>query len=490
MHGTQYVAENVSRAEEWWDSQKTPLLGRSPETTHDLVAIEPKPAHEPSRLGVTNLLTEPPPEHVNGRRRHLSAEGRQEAAQVREMGACLRCALLKEKCDDNRTCHRCTTYANKHFNGSLICRRGNLADYLVPLIPLFSNLPQPEENTKGWNLRTFTPRMKVATFSGLLEKEELPADLEKYSVCQNAFTTPLFRAMDAIITAQEADGDKYGTEFEAEVDGLRQLRQVCCLLYDCVTDALTKSKPTNQEKADLIEKLQKTNLELREWYDELDNTVFDWKTRHVELNHHPMKKWNVFFAICSMLLMERLTVLLTRSWAFVTEVEEESTDDEAADTLCALLEFKFQRQAPSQHHFISMLLEDKSDPVQLRSTHPIVQLAATTCDAKLRESMGFLRETKGFETWKWLYEQFGDSNTEQEQDSSPRSKMDVDSEDSDAVQAVAEETASSRGRRGVSKKSDGDSEKNASDGEPKEEEHQNGTKSEDEETVYLKRDSE
>lgn len=97
MHGTQYVAENVSRAEEWWDSQKTPLLGRSPETTHDLVAIEPKPAHEPSRLGVTNLLTESPVEPVNGRRRHLSAEGRQEAAQVREMGACLRCALLKEK---------------------------------------------------------------------------------------------------------------------------------------------------------------------------------------------------------------------------------------------------------------------------------------------------------------------------------------------------------------------------------------------------------
>lgn len=97
MHGTQYVAENVSRAEEWWDAQKTPLLGRSPETTHDLVAIEPKPAHEPSRLGVTNLLTEPSAEHINGRRRHLSAEGRQEAAQVREMGACLRCALLKEK---------------------------------------------------------------------------------------------------------------------------------------------------------------------------------------------------------------------------------------------------------------------------------------------------------------------------------------------------------------------------------------------------------
>ena len=97
MHGTQFVTENVSRAEEWWDAQKTPLLSRSPEITHDLVAIEPKPANESSRLGVTNSLAEQPAENTNGRRRHLSAEGRQEAAQVREMGACLRCALLKEK---------------------------------------------------------------------------------------------------------------------------------------------------------------------------------------------------------------------------------------------------------------------------------------------------------------------------------------------------------------------------------------------------------
>lgn len=79
------------------------MIGRSPETTHDLVAIEPKPLAELSRLGVTNLLAEQPTETVNGRRRHLSAEGRQEAAQVREMGACLRCALLKEKvCQDLR----------------------------------------------------------------------------------------------------------------------------------------------------------------------------------------------------------------------------------------------------------------------------------------------------------------------------------------------------------------------------------------------------
>lgn len=324
--------------------------------------------------------------------------------------------------------------------------------------------------------------MKVTTFSGLFNKDDCPADLQKYNVQQNTFTTTLFRAMDTTITAQEKDKDKYGTEFEAEVDVLRQLRQVCCLLYDCVTEALTKSKPTNQEKADLLEKLRRTNLELREWYDELDNAVFDWKTRLLELNHHPMKKWNIFFAICSMLLMERLTVLLTRSWAFVTEVEEESTDDEAADTLCALLEFKFQRQAPSQHHFISMLLEDKSE-LQLRSTHPIVQLAATTCDAKLRDSMGFLRETKGFETWKWLYEQFGDTGAEQ--DSSPRTKADPDSEDSDAMQT---DEPNLRDRRSASKKSNGHVEQEGSDVEM-ETEPQNGTKSEDEDTVHVKRDS-
>lgn len=329
--------------------------------------------------------------------------------------------------------------------------------------------------------------MKVTTFSGLFGKDDFPADLEKYNVRQNIFTTALFRAMDATITAQETDKEKYGAEFEAEVEILCQLRQVCCLLYDCVTDALTKSKPTNQEKADLIEKLQKTNLELREWYDELDNAVFDWKTRLLELNHHPMKKWNIFFAICSMLLMERLTVLLTRSWAFVTEVEEESTDDEAADTLCALLEFKFQRQAPSQHHFISMLLEDKSDSVQLRSAHPIVELAATTCDVKLRESMGFLRETKGFETWKWLYEQLGDANTEQEQNLSPRTKMDVDSEDSDTVQPAADEA---NGSNKSDSEGEGEGEKNASDEEEKEQSKQNGTKEEEDSTVYLKRDSE
>ncbi|KAK5080045.1 hypothetical protein LTR70_008969 [Exophiala xenobiotica] len=435
MHGAQYVQENVTRAEEWWDSQKTPIVGRSPETTHDLVAIEPKPQHEPSRLGVNNLLAEPP-EHINGRRRHLSAEGRQEAAQVREMGACLRCALLKEKCDDNRVCHRCNSYANKHFNGTLICRRGNIADYLVPLIPLFSNLPQPIETTKGWNLRSFSPKLRISTFSELLEATDYPRELHPFEVHSNSFTTTLFGAMDEVISAHGRDSTKYGPEFLVELEVLRQLREVCCLIYDCVGDTL-KQKPTDQEKADLIEKLQKTNLELREWYDELDNAVFDWKSRHLELNHHPMKKWNLFFSICAMLIMERLTVLLTRSWAYVTEVKEESSDDEAADTLCALLEFKFQRQAPAQHHFISMLLDDRSE-LQARSPHPIAQLAALTCTPDLRKTMGFLRETKGFETWKWLYEQFGDAGADP--DESPKDQKTEDGEDSDTIQVDQTDT--------------------------------------------------
>ncbi|KAK5101351.1 hypothetical protein LTS08_004958 [Lithohypha guttulata] len=449
MHGSQYVAENVTRAEEWWDAQKTPMLGRSPETTHDLVAIEPKPPHEASRFGVTNLLSEPPGEHVNGRRRHLSAEGRQEAAQVREMGACLRCALLKEKCDDNRVCHRCISYSHKHFNGALICRRGSIADYLVPLIPLFQNLPQPAENTKGWNLRSFTPKLRVTTFSGLLDQPDFPEEVTKYDLHKNSFTIALFKAIDEVILAQKNDTQShYGAEFREEVEILRHLRAVCCLIFDCVSDAL-RSKPTLQEKADIIEKLQRTNLELREWYDELDNAVFDWKSRHLELNHHPMKKWNLFFSICAMLVMERLTVLLTRAWAHVTEVKEDSTDDEAADTLCALLEFKFQRQAPAQHHFISMLLDERHEATSGRSSHPIVQLTATTCNSQLRDSMNFLRETKGFETWKWLYEQFGDAGADQ--DGSPRAKDDAMSDDSDTIRPT--EGHNLRSRRSTSRNS-------------------------------------
>ena len=469
MHGAQYVSDNVSRAEEWWDAQKgTPMLGRSPETTHDLVAIEPKPPHEPSRLGVTNLLSEPPADHINGRRRHLSAEGRQEAAQVREMGACLRCALLKEKachgnaicrnsanvqqCDDNRVCHRCSSYANKHFNGTLICRRGNMADYLIPLVPLFGNLPQPEEETKGWNLRSFTPEIRVSTFSELLEPQDYPEELIKYDLHKNTFTTGLFKAIDEIILSGTAENSesKYGPEFQGEVEVLSQLRTICCLIFDCVTDAL-RSKPSNEEKAELIEKLQRTNLELREWYDELDNAVFDWKSRHLELNHHPMKKWNLFFSICAMLVMERLTVLLTRGWAHVTEVNEDSADDEAADTLCALLEFKFQRQAPAQHHFISMLLEDRPEAVPTKNQHPIVQIAAATCVPELRRSMGFLRETKGFETWKWLYEQFGDAGADHDVDGSPRAKTDPMSDDSDTVQVELPDGHNLRSRRSTSR---------------------------------------
>lgn len=420
MHGSQYVQENVTKAEEWWDAQKTtPMLGRSPETTHDLVAIEPKPPNESSRLGVTNLLQDHSAEQVNGRRRHLSAEGRQEAAQVREMGACLRCALLKEKCDDSRVCHRCNSYANKHFNGTLICRRGNMADYLVPLIPLFDNLPQPEESTKGWNLRSLSPPLLINTFTELLDEKEFPAALLKFDVRRNDFTAALFEAMDDAIAANGQETDStLGPELRAEIEMLRQLRSVCCLLYDCVVDTL-KCNESDQEKANKVEKLQKTNLELREWYDELDNAVFDWKSRHLELNQHPMKKWNLFFSICAMIVMERLTVLLTRAWAHVTEVKEDSTDDEAIDTLCALLEFKFWRQTLGQHHFISMLMDDKQDTTE-----------------ELRRSMGFLCETKGFETWKWLHEQFGEVGSEGEvekKEEEEDGKVE-DADDSDTIQ--------------------------------------------------------
>lgn len=332
----------------------------------------------------------------------------------------------------------------------------------MPLIPLFRNLPQPEDSTKGWNLRSFSPKLRITTFSELLEKTDWPEELRKYDLRRNSFTIALFRAMDEVILANSKDSDaNFGPEFQGEVEVLRQFRQVCCLIFDCVVDAL-KAKPSDQEKLDLIEKLQRTNLELREWYDELDNAVFDWKSRHLELNHHPMKKWNLFFAICSMLIMERLTVLLTRSWAHVTEVSEDSSDDEAADTLCALLEFKFQRQAPAQHHFIMMLLDDRPESVQNKTSHPIVDLAAATCNPELRGSMNFLRETKGFETWKWLYEQFGDAGIDPAE--STRAKSDPMSDDSDTIQVA--EGPNTRSRRSTSRNSGtAKSEKDTVDGE-------------------------
>lgn len=324
----------------------------------------------------------------------------------------------------------------------LICRRGNIADYLIPLIPLFQNLPQPIESTKGWNLRSLTPDLRITTYAGLLEQAELPESIVKYGLFKNSFTVELSKAMDQVIVAAEQDHN-LPSEFREEVETLRYLRVLCCLIFDCVLSVL-KSKPTNEEKAENIDKLQRTNLELREWYDELDNAVFDWKARHLELNLHPMKKWNLFFAICSMLIMERLTVLLTRAWAHVTEVSEDSTDDEAADTLCALLEFKFQRQTPAQHHFISMLLDEKQENGVTRSAHPLVQLTAAICSPHLRNSMGFLTETKGFETWKWLYEQFGGDGADQVE--SPRPKDDPMSDDSDTIQPTAEGRSLRSGR--------------------------------------------
>lgn len=365
-----------------------------------------------------------------------------------------------------------------------------MSDYLIPLIPLFGNLPQPTETTKGWNLRSFSPRLQITTFSQLLEGRDFPKELQMFDVHKNSFTTALFKTMDEIISAHDRGGSSYGPEFLAELEVLRQLREVCCLTFDCVDDTL-RHKPTDQEKADLIDKLQRTNLELREWYDELDNAVFDWKSRHLELNHHPMKKWNLFFSICAMLIMERLTVLLTRSWAHVTEVKEESQDDEAADTLCALLEFKFQRQAPAQHHFISMLLDDRSE-LQARSSHPIAQLAALTCTPDLRRTMGFLRETKGFETWKWLYEQFGDAGADPQEDESPKEQKMEDDEDSDTIQvdqgeAVTRSRRSSEGynirsRRSASKNhvgDDGGSQQNGHDEEDDQEAKDEGSHSPD-----------
>lgn len=450
MHGAQYVQDNVTRAEEWWDAQKTPMLGRSPETTHDLVAIEPKPLHESSRLGVTNLLTDPPVEHVNGRRRHLSAEGRQEAAQVREMGACLRCALLKEKCDDNKVCHRCYSYSNKHFNGALICRRGNIADFLVPIIPLWQYLPQPEEQTKGWNLRSSSIKLRHSTFTELLEKIDYPPELQSYALRKTNFTTALFKAMDEVIHAYSKDSNpQINVDYQAEVESLRQLRAVCCLIFECVVDILNCQPPVSKD-ADLTEKLQRTNLELREWFDEVDNAVFDWKSRQVDVNQqNPWKKWNLFFAICAMLVMERLTVMLTRSWALAAGIRHiETSDDEAADTLCALLEFKFLRQSPPQHHFISMLLEDQHDSTEGKTIRQDNDLEyRLMIVVGLRESMKFLSEAKGFETWKWLHEQFGDPDADLVSSPPERDGRDGDghmSEDSDTVRLEETITVKSR----------------------------------------------
>lgn len=59
--------------------------------------------------------------------------------------------------------------------------------------------------------------------------------------------------------------------------------------------------------------------------------------------------------------------------------------------------------------------------------------------------MNFLRETKGFETWKWLYEQFGDAGTDPVP-ISPRPKSSASSsEDSDTIQVnTADATDESR----------------------------------------------
>lgn len=232
----------------------------------------------------------------------------------------------------------------------------------MPLIPQFDQLPPPDEKTKGFNLRLSSPALRFNTFSELLKDFDIPAELQRVGLRRNAFTFAVFRAMDDVVH-QLGRNVPVEPEYQAEVEALRQLREVCCLVFDCILDVLENTQKDTQ-RADLREKLQRTNVELKEWYDELDNVVFDWRSRQLELNHNPWKKWNLFFAICAMFVMERLTVVLNRSWVRLAEIKTDGGDDEAADTLCALLEFKFLRQAPAQHHFITMLLDDRHESTQ------------------------------------------------------------------------------------------------------------------------------
>lgn len=296
----------------------------------------------------------------------LVADARSATARIRDVGTCLRCGLLGEACDDNQICQRCHECKDKYPRSSLICRRGSLSYFLIPLIPYVQGLPKPVGTTTSWDIHldhSPSSTRPDRSCSDLLVDTTVFVKHNLPHVERNSFTHSLMQNIDAMLAQLSGAAGEY----QAELQFLRRMRDVSWLLRD-LTAELLQTGSTLEKKAILAHSVPRISLDLESWYDDIEEHVFAWKTPgHIDLDaddqDRPWKKWTVFFSIALLFVVEKYTTSLSTAWAiFKGQVMQLSRDsDGAADTLCALLEFRFSYPKARQCQFLQILSADTEE---------------------------------------------------------------------------------------------------------------------------------
>jgi len=227
-------------------------------------------------------------------------------------------------------------------------------DSFVPLIPLFNQLPLPHEQINAVELYRSPSAPRFATFSDLLWRSDTLPGSPKVGLHRNAFTLASLRAIDDAVNDVN-EGTPGGMKRLLKVGRLHRLRQLCCLVFDCILD-LHNTEQKDAQQVDLQEKLQRIQVELEKWYGRLSRLLANSKYKQSDLNDCA---WDLFFIICTMFVMLRLTVMLTTSWAQLADTKTDVVDDEAAIMLCSLLAIQFKPRRRAQRPIIRILLNDK-----------------------------------------------------------------------------------------------------------------------------------
>ncbi|KAK5273266.1 hypothetical protein LTR99_002656 [Exophiala xenobiotica] len=83
---------------------------------HEDLYLSEEEAHPaPGQQLQDDVQTQSSRERRGGRSKPLSPAARKEASDVRRMGACLRCTIMREKCDLQRSCQNCCTKERRKF---------------------------------------------------------------------------------------------------------------------------------------------------------------------------------------------------------------------------------------------------------------------------------------------------------------------------------------------------------------------------------------
>lgn len=409
MHGAQYVTENVAKAEEWWDHEKSMGSQLVNEVTQSQTPVEARPGSQDHLLS-SHMSSQAEPMDDGGSQ--LVADARTATARVHDLSTCLRCRLLGEVCDDNKVCQKCGEREDKCPRSLLVCRRGPLSYFLIPLIPYTRGLPSPVSTTTSWNIRhDSTPLLARSdkSCSGLLTDTTTFVKHNLPHVERNSFTQALMLNIDAMLAQiSGATGD-----YQTDLQFLYRMRDIIWLLRD-LTVELLQTGSTVEKKANLAHNVPKVSLDLESWYDDIEEHVFTWtKSDHIDVDDQdrPWRKWTVFFSIALVFAVERFTTSLSTAWAiFKGQVMQLTSDsDEATDTLCALLDLRFSCQTVKQDRFLQVLRMDQEE--WTKGEIPFHQYSdgdKADVQLDLRANMEFLHETDGFETWRAVYDRMGE----------------------------------------------------------------------------------